>query len=95
MDADCPHFGFSTNSSLLCNGVMRNLNWLYVILSFIVANSPRVGSGADTVARVVIRANDNANGVLQLSHTDVIVREEFSSPILYVERSAGLFGEVC
>ena len=40
-------------------------------------------------------ANDNANGILQLSTSHVNVQEGSTTPIVYVERSAGFFGEVC
>lgn len=61
----------------------------------VVANSPSIGLASKTFAQVVIDANDNANGVLQLSAALLTVSEGVTTPILHVLRSAGVFGEVC
>ncbi|XP_071506649.1 adhesion G-protein coupled receptor V1-like [Diadema antillarum] len=57
-----------------------------------VSGSPRVGT--ENVAEVKIIANDNANGVLQLSSDRVFVMEGQSQPVINVSRSAGAFGTV-
>lgn len=55
---------------------------------------PRLGPLADTVARIVIAANDDANGVLQLSAAKVLVSEDLSGSFINVTRTGGLFGDV-
>ena len=55
-------------------------------------NSPRVG--AENIGEVKIIANDNANGVLQLSSNQVYVMEGQSQSVINVTRSAGTFGTV-
>ncbi|XP_077988560.1 adhesion G-protein coupled receptor V1-like [Glandiceps talaboti] len=57
-----------------------------------VDNSPRVG--AENVAQVVIIANDNANGVLQLSVTEMQVSEDHVGSFINVTRTAGAFGQI-
>ncbi|XP_038076858.1 adhesion G-protein coupled receptor V1-like isoform X2 [Patiria miniata] len=57
-----------------------------------VIDSPRVG--AEHIAEVYIQANDDANGVLQLSASTVRVSEESMQPFLNVTRVAGSFGTV-
>ncbi|XP_022110249.1 G-protein coupled receptor 98-like isoform X2 [Acanthaster planci] len=57
-----------------------------------VINSPRVG--VEHIAEVYIQANDDANGVLQLSASMVRVSEESTLPFLNVTRMAGSFGTV-
>lgn len=59
-----------------------------------VANFPSLGPPSDTFAQVVIEANDNANGVLSLSTSAISVDEQTTNPFLYVNRTAGSFGEV-
>eukprot|EP00057_Strongylocentrotus_purpuratus_P006583 XP_011661057.1 PREDICTED: uncharacterized protein LOC105436792 [Strongylocentrotus purpuratus] len=55
-----------------------------------VDDSPRVG--AENIGEVKIIANDNANGVLQLSSNQVYVMEGQSQSVINVTRSAGTFG---
>ncbi|XP_041464132.1 adhesion G-protein coupled receptor V1-like [Lytechinus variegatus] len=57
-----------------------------------VANSPRVGT--ENIGEVKIIANDNANGVLQLSSDQVYVMEGQTQSVINVTRSAGTFGTV-
>ncbi|XP_030832667.1 adhesion G-protein coupled receptor V1 isoform X3 [Strongylocentrotus purpuratus] len=57
-----------------------------------VDDSPRVG--AENIGEVKIIANDNANGVLQLSSNQVYVMEGQSQSVINVTRSAGTFGTV-
>ncbi|XP_072038274.1 adhesion G-protein coupled receptor V1-like [Amphiura filiformis] len=57
-----------------------------------VLNSPRIGS--ENIASITITANDNANGVLQLSSSEVTVLEESMQAFINVTRSAGGFGLV-
>ncbi|XP_032809135.2 adhesion G-protein coupled receptor V1 isoform X2 [Petromyzon marinus] len=59
-----------------------------------VVDPPRLGPLADTVARIVIAANDDANGVLQLSAAKVLVSEDSSSSFINVTRTGGLFGDI-
>ena len=65
------------------------LIYLYFINS---DNSPRVGTSR--VAQLVIRKNDNANGVVQLSSNAVSVHEPHSGAIVNLTRTAGDFGTV-
>ena len=55
-------------------------------------NSPRIGTSR--VALVVIRKNDNANGIVQLSSNAVSVHEPHSGAIVNLTRTAGDFGTV-
>ncbi len=57
-------------------------------------DSPRLGSPQETYAQVVIAANDNPNGVLELSSAEVFVEENHSGTLISVVRSAGDFGQV-
>lgn len=59
-----------------------------------MAESPRLGDALSTVSHVVISANDDANGILELSAPYVNVSEDVSQLFLSVVRSAGTFGEV-
>ena len=67
------------------------LIYLYFINS-VPDNSPRVGTSR--VAQLVIRKNDNANGVVQLSSNAVSVHEPHSGAIVNLTRTAGDFGTV-
>ncbi|XP_070543508.1 adhesion G-protein coupled receptor V1-like isoform X2 [Ptychodera flava] len=57
-----------------------------------VEGSPRIG--LDSIAQIAIIANDNANGVLQLSNTEISVSEDHRGPFINVTRTAGSFGEI-
>nr|XP_006812422.1 PREDICTED: G protein coupled receptor 98-like protein isoform X1 [Saccoglossus kowalevskii] len=57
-----------------------------------VERSPRIGS--DSIGQIQIVANDNANGVLQLSESTVVVTEDHIGPFINVTRTAGSFGMV-
>ena len=46
------------------------------------------------IAEVYIQANDDANGILQLSASSVSVSEDSMTPFLNVTRVAGSFGTV-
>ncbi|NXI47503.1 GPR98 protein, partial [Galbula dea] len=59
-----------------------------------IANSPRLGSVAQTIAHVIINANDDAFGTLQLSASAVRVSENYVGPIINVTRTGGLFADV-
>ena len=60
-----------------------------------MASSPSLGPAAEIFSQVIIEANDNANGLLSLSTSAVSVEEQRTEPFLYVNRTAGSFGEVC
>ena len=74
----------------------RSYTFLFFIYPYFIKsvpdNSPRVGSSR--VAQVVIRKNDNANGVVQLSSNAVSVHEPHSGTIVNLIRTAGDFGTV-
>ncbi|XP_033109462.1 adhesion G-protein coupled receptor V1-like [Anneissia japonica] len=57
-----------------------------------VTDSPSIGDGS--IAEVVIPANDNANGILQLSASEITVSEDFSGPFINITRTAGSFGQI-
>lgn len=57
-------------------------------------NSPRLGPKGDTVAHIVINANDDAFGTLQLSAPAVRVAENYIGPIINVTRAGGIFADV-
>ncbi|PIK34170.1 putative G-protein coupled receptor [Apostichopus japonicus] len=57
-----------------------------------VDGSPR--RGEPSIAEIEILANDNANGVLQLSTDSVVVSEDYVGPVINVTRTAGAFGTV-
>ncbi|XP_035665839.1 adhesion G-protein coupled receptor V1-like [Branchiostoma floridae] len=59
-----------------------------------VPGSPRVGVLGEAIGEVIIQQNDNANGILQLSATSVMVNEDVTGPFLNVTRTAGAFGRV-
>ena len=59
-----------------------------------VIGSPRLGEVQQTYAQIVIAANDNTNGVLQLSADRVTIEEDHTGAIVSVVRSAGDFGQV-
>ncbi len=67
---------------------------IITIAHFSVLDSPRLGSPQETYAQVVIAANDNPNGVLELSSAEVFVEENHSGTLISVVRSAGDFGQV-
>ena len=75
---------------------LPTFNWFIVICLVFspttVLNSPRVGS--ENIASIAITANDNANGVLQLSASEVTVSEESMTAFINVTRTAGAFGLV-
>lgn len=53
-----------------------------------------MGSKADIVAQVILEANDDAFGVLQLSASAVSVAEHYVGPIINVTRVGGIFADV-
>uniref|UniRef100_A0A287D5V5 Adhesion G-protein coupled receptor V1 n=1 Tax=Ictidomys tridecemlineatus TaxID=43179 RepID=A0A287D5V5_ICTTR len=57
-------------------------------------NSPRLGPKVETVAHLIILANDNAFGTLQLSAPVVRVTENHVGPIINVTRTGGAFADV-
>lgn len=59
-----------------------------------VVNSPRLGSASETIAHVIINANDDAFGTLQLSASIVRVAENYVGPIINVTRTGGIFADV-
>lgn len=63
-------------------------------LCFSVSNSPRLGLIADTIARIIISASDDAFGTLQLSASAVRVAENYVGPIINVTRFGGIFADV-
>ena len=60
-----------------------------------MASSPSLGPAAEIFSQVIIESNDNANGLLSLSSSAISVEEQTTQPFLYVNRTAGSFGEVC
>ncbi|NWX90484.1 GPR98 protein, partial [Nothoprocta pentlandii] len=59
-----------------------------------ILNSPRLGSVHEIIAQVIIAANDDAFGTLQLSAAAVRVPENYVGPIINVTRSGGIFADV-
>ncbi|XP_069483725.1 adhesion G-protein coupled receptor V1 isoform X2 [Ambystoma mexicanum] len=59
-----------------------------------ILDSPRLGTSGETMAQIIINANDDAFGVLQLSATVVRVAENYIGPIINVSRIGGMFGDV-
>ncbi|NXG74231.1 GPR98 protein, partial [Baryphthengus martii] len=59
-----------------------------------IVNSPRLGLAGETIAHVIINANDDAFGTLQLSASAVRVAESYVGPIINVTRTGGLFADV-
>uniref|UniRef100_A0A8C5UHL5 Adhesion G-protein coupled receptor V1 n=1 Tax=Malurus cyaneus samueli TaxID=2593467 RepID=A0A8C5UHL5_9PASS len=59
-----------------------------------IINSPRLGLGGETIAHVIINANDDAFGTLQLSASAVRVAENYVGPIINVTRTGGIFSDV-
>uniref|UniRef100_F7FXQ0 Adhesion G-protein coupled receptor V1 n=1 Tax=Monodelphis domestica TaxID=13616 RepID=F7FXQ0_MONDO len=59
-----------------------------------IPNSPRLGSKVDTIAHLIILANDDAFGTLQLSAPIVRVAENHVGPIINVTRTGGVFADV-
>lgn len=53
-----------------------------------------MGFKADIVAQVILEANDDAFGVLQLSASAVSVAEHYVGPIINVTRVGGIFADV-
>ena len=56
--------------------------------------SPKLGNVQRTYAQIVIAANDNPNGVLQLSTDSITVEEDHTGGMISVIRNAGDFGQV-
>ncbi|XP_030367415.1 adhesion G-protein coupled receptor V1 [Strigops habroptila] len=59
-----------------------------------ILNSPRLGLVDETIAHVIINANDDAFGTLQLSASTVRVAENYVGPIINVTRTGGIFSDV-
>ncbi|GCB66672.1 hypothetical protein scyTo_0007916 [Scyliorhinus torazame] len=59
-----------------------------------IAGSPRLGPKNDIMAHVIINANDDAFGTLQLSTSAVRVSENYIGPIINVTRTGGIFADV-
>ncbi|XP_019373727.1 PREDICTED: G-protein coupled receptor 98 [Gavialis gangeticus] len=59
-----------------------------------IENSPRLGPKGETIAQVIINANDDAFGTLQLSASIVRVAENYVGPIINVTRTGGIFADV-
>lgn len=76
---------------------MNNKHFRHPSLSFLyisVINSPRLGLVSETIAHVIINANDDAFGTLQLSASAVRVAENYVGPIINVTRTGGIFSDV-
>lgn len=65
-----------------------------IFFCFSVANSPRLGPKVETIAHLIIIANDDAFGTLQLSTPIVRVAENHVGPIINVTRTGGAFADV-
>ncbi|XP_043565048.1 adhesion G-protein coupled receptor V1 isoform X2 [Chiloscyllium plagiosum] len=59
-----------------------------------IVGSPRLGQKDDIMAHVIINANDDAFGTLQLSTSTVRVSENYVGPIINVTRTGGIFADV-
>ncbi|KAM8777301.1 adhesion G-protein coupled receptor V1 [Rhynchonycteris naso] len=59
-----------------------------------ISNSPRLGPKVETIAHLIIVANDDAFGTLQLSARVVRVAENHVGPIINVTRTGGAFADV-
>ncbi|KAM6148616.1 adhesion G-protein coupled receptor V1 [Erethizon dorsatum] len=59
-----------------------------------IPNSPRLGPQVETIAHLIILANDDAFGTLQLSAPVVRVAENHVGPIINVTRTGGAFADV-
>ncbi|XP_058132092.1 adhesion G-protein coupled receptor V1 [Dasypus novemcinctus] len=59
-----------------------------------IPNSPRLGPKVETIAHLIIIANDDAYGTLQLSAPVVRVAENHIGPIINVTRTGGAFADV-
>ncbi|XP_062310079.1 adhesion G-protein coupled receptor V1 [Osmerus eperlanus] len=59
-----------------------------------IPESPRPGPRTASVAQVIVRASDDAFGVLQLSASAVSVEEDYVGPIINVTRVGGIFADV-
>uniref|UniRef100_A0A452QT71 Calx-beta domain-containing protein n=1 Tax=Ursus americanus TaxID=9643 RepID=A0A452QT71_URSAM len=59
-----------------------------------IPNSPRLGPKVETIAHLIITANDDAFGTLQLSAPVVRVAENHVGPIINVTRAGGAFADV-
>ncbi|XP_008059253.2 G-protein coupled receptor 98 [Carlito syrichta] len=59
-----------------------------------IPNSPRLGPKVETIAHLIIIANDDAFGTLQLSAPIVRVAENHVGPIINVTRTGGAFADV-
>ncbi|XP_039767131.1 adhesion G-protein coupled receptor V1 [Ornithorhynchus anatinus] len=59
-----------------------------------IPNSPRLGPEMHTIAHLIINANDDAFGTLQLSASSVRVAENHVGPIINVTRTGGVFADV-
>ncbi|XP_039203978.1 adhesion G-protein coupled receptor V1 isoform X8 [Crotalus tigris] len=59
-----------------------------------ISDSPRLGSTTNTIAHIIINANDDAFGTLQLSAPAVQVPENYIGPIINVTRTGGIFADV-
>ncbi|KAL2779432.1 adhesion G-protein coupled receptor V1 precursor [Daubentonia madagascariensis] len=59
-----------------------------------IPNSPRLGPKVETIAHLIIFANDDAFGTLQLSAPIVRVAENHVGPIINVTRTGGAFSDV-
>lgn len=69
-------------------------SFLQIFFSFSVPNSPRLGPKVETIAHLIIIANDDAFGILQLSAPLVRVSENHIGPIINVTRTGGAFADV-
>uniref|UniRef100_A0A096MK89 Adhesion G-protein coupled receptor V1 n=1 Tax=Rattus norvegicus TaxID=10116 RepID=A0A096MK89_RAT len=59
-----------------------------------IPHSPRLGPKVETVAHLIIVANDDAFGTVQLSAPTVRVAENHVGPIINVTRTGGAFADV-
>ncbi|XP_066129903.1 adhesion G-protein coupled receptor V1 [Saccopteryx bilineata] len=59
-----------------------------------ISNYPRLGPKVETIAHLIIVANDDAFGTLQLSAPVVRVAENHVGPIINVTRTGGAFADV-
>jgi hypothetical protein len=72
-----------------------NISYAYrIAISFAVMNSPRLGAENETFVQIIIAAHGYPNGILKLSNETVEVAANYNGPLLFVIRTAGVFGSV-
>ena len=63
-------------------------------LGLSVMSSPRVGAVTKAYSQIIIDRNDNPNGIIELSASEIQVTEDDVNPFLMAVRREGLYGMV-